>query len=131
MITRDEVMPMLLAGCPSFEEPWREYVGDPTYQAGLLYIDLGEFAHHLVRLQKAGETSEFGSVFLVVEELHTDGDAYVREAATIGLLEGIQNVAGNNGLDPGAFHPYLQPESAKWWGKLNAFWNGDFRALRE
>ena len=131
MVTRDEVMPMLLAACPSFEAPWRKYVDDPTYEAGLLYIDLGEFAHHLVRLQKAGETAEFEAVFRVVEVLHTDGDAHVREAATIGLLEGIQNLAGNDNLDPESFCFYLRPESLEWWEKLNAFWSGDVEALRE
>ena len=131
MITREQVMPMLLCACPSFDEPWREYVGDPTYDEALLYIHLGEFAHHLVRLQKAGDTSEFDPVFRVIEALHTDGDSYVREAATIGLLEGIQNVAGNRDLDPDSFVSFLRPESAKWWDKLNAFWNGDVTALRE
>ena len=64
-------------------------------------------------------------MFRVVEVLHTDGDAYVREAATIGLLESIQNVAGNIGVDPECFVPHLEPETSKWWAKLNAFWNGD------
>ena len=131
MITRDQVMPMLLGACPSFREPWEEYVGDPAYDEELLYIHLGEFARHLVSLQKAGCTSEFVSVFRVTEDLHVQGDAYVQEAATIGLLEGIQNVAGNRDLDPESFFPYLQPESAKWWKKLNAFWNGDGTALWE
>jgi hypothetical protein len=131
MVTRDEVMSMLLAACPSFGEAWRKYVGDPAYEAGLLYIDLGEFAHHLVRLQKAGESSEIESVFRVVEVLHTDRGASVREAATIGLLEGIQDIAGSNNLDPESFYPYLQPESATRWGKVNTFWNGDVKALSE
>jgi hypothetical protein len=131
MVTREEVMPMLLTVCPSFAAPWRDYVDNPIYEEGQLYIDLAEFASHLVGLQKAGETSEFQAVFRVVEAFHLDGDAFVREAATIGLLEDIQNVARNRNLDPESFYPYLHPESAKWWRKLNAFWNGDFKALRE
>ena len=124
-------MPMLLVACPSFRVPWRVHAESPTYEAGLLYIDFDEFARHLVRLLKAGEISEFKSVFDVVEALHTGGDDNVREAATIGLLEGIQNVAGNNNLDPESFSPYLGPETAKWWARLNEFWDGDFNALRE
>jgi len=131
VITRDQVMPMLLAACPSFEQPWNDYVSDPTYDEELLYIHLGEFARHMVSLQKAGHTAEFKAVFGVTEALHLEGDPYVREAATIGLLEGIQNVAGNSELDPESFFPYLLPESAKSWKKLNAFWDGDATALRE
>src|SRR5262249_10831500 len=112
MIVRDEVMDLLVAACPSFEEPWREYLGDPSYERGLLYIDLGTFARHLVKLRKAGRTSEFERVFREIERLHTEGDLFVREAATIGLLEGIQNVAGNSDLDPESFRPYLHAETA-------------------
>jgi hypothetical protein len=124
-------MPMLLAACPSFERPWDEYVNDPTYDEELLYIHLAEFASHLVSLQKAGDTAEFDAVFSVTEDLHINGEPYVREAATIGLLEGIQNIGSNRDLDPESFVSYLKPESMKWWKKLNAFWSGDVSALRE
>jgi hypothetical protein len=77
------------------------------------------------------ETEEFPAVFQVVETWHILGDSYVQEAATIGLLEGIQNIAGNEGMDPEAFAPWLLPESQKWWGKLNRFWDGDAHALRK
>ena len=131
MITRDDVMPRLLASCPSFQGPWDEHVRDPSYDDELLYVHLAEFAAHLVSLQKSGDTSEFEAVFAVAEALHLEGDEYVREAAAIGLLEGIQNIAGNRGLDPESFFPYLRPETAKWWKRLNAFWQGDTKALRE
>ncbi len=131
MVTRDQVMGMLLAAAPSFQQVWDADVNDPAYDEELLYVHLGNFANHLVSLQQAGDTSEFEAVFAVTERLHLDGDAYVREAATLGLLEGIQNIAGNRDLDPESFYPYLQPESAKWWKKLNAFWQGDRTALRD
>ncbi len=56
--------------------------------------------------------------------------------STLGSLriissEGIQNIAGNNDLEPEIFYPYLKLGSAKWWAKLNAFWGGDMKALRE
>jgi hypothetical protein len=122
---------MLLSACPSFQRQWDEYVNDPTYDEELLYIHLDEFANHLVSLLKSRDASEFEAVFAATEALHVAGDAYVREVATIGLLEGIQNSAANRDLDPESFFPYLQPESAKWWKKLKAFWNGDVTALRE
>ncbi|MEO6725819.1 MAG: hypothetical protein ABIU20_09700 [Blastocatellia bacterium] len=117
-------MPLLLSACPSFAERWKEhraYYGEEE----LLYIDLGEFAGHLIDLYKQDQKQEFPAVFCTVENLHIEGDEYVREAATIGLLEGMQNIAGNRGVGPDVFEQYLKPESKKWWGKLNDFWNGD------
>jgi hypothetical protein len=129
IITKEEVMPLLLMACPSFESYWLEYLND-SYGPGdeqLLYIDLGEFSQHLVRLYKQENTSEFAAVFEVVELLHIDGDDYVKEAATIGLLESIQNVSGNNQIDPEVFTQYFGTESLNWWRRLNDFWNGENR----
>ena len=76
-----------------------------------------------MELQRTHRIEEFPAVFDVIERLHLEGDPYVKEAATIGALEGIQNVAGNTGVDPDEFVQYLQPESAKRWQELNDFWN--------
>lgn len=123
MITKEQVMPLFLQACPSFVEKWEEHHAFYDDE-DLLYVDLGEFAHHIVELHKTNQTNEFSAVFEVIEKLHLQGDAYVKEAATIGMLEGIQNVAGNSGVNPEDFSGYLKPESAKWWRRLNDFWNG-------
>lgn len=87
-------MPLLLEACPSISERWQ---GPEMYEGEhLLYVDVGDFAHHLVELMQAGNTRECSTVFDVVERLHLEGDAYVKELATVGLLEGIQNVAGGS-----------------------------------
>jgi TPR repeat protein len=116
MIDGDDVMPRLLIACPSFRHEWEENVA--YHGRELLYAHLGYFASHLVELLKRGETTEFPAVFAVVEELHLYGDFYVREAATIGLLEGIQNTSGGV-LDPELFKQWLLPVSAAWWDWLN------------
>jgi hypothetical protein len=121
MITKEQVMPLLLNACPSFSKRWEEH-RDFYEGKELLYVELGEFAHHLVELHKANRIEEFPVVFKVIERMHLEGDHYVKEAATIGMLEGIQNVAGNSGLEPEEFVQYLKPESFKWWRQLNDFW---------
>ncbi|WP_425415833.1 DUF7674 family protein [Paenibacillus tianmuensis] len=60
----------------------------------------------------------------LAEDLHIIGDEYVREAATIGLLEAIQNLSSDSDLDPDVFKPYLKSESLKYWNLLNDFWEG-------
>ncbi len=131
MIEKDQIMSLLLEACPSYRARWEEYIAQPGYEAGLVYVDLGDFAHHLIDLFQQGNLSEFPATFDVIERLHVEGDSYVREAATIGALEGIQNVAGNSGVDPERFFSFLGPESAKWWRRLSKFWAGDVTALRE
>jgi len=124
-------MAMLLAACPSFRQAWEEHVKAAEYDEELLYVHLGEFSRHLVALWTAGDTSEFGAVFGAVEDLHLRGDPHVREAATIGLLESLQSNAEHQEVDPAVFVPFLGPESARWWDKLNRFWDGDSAALRD
>lgn len=114
-------MPLFLEACPSFGEKWNEHRALYADEQ-LLYVDMSEFAHHLVELYKSNQTTEFRTIFDTIERLQIDGDHYVKEAATIGMLEGIQNVASNNGVDPRVFVPYLGTESIKGWGALNDFW---------
>lgn len=129
MITRDDVMPLLLAACPSFQETWRDIEAEnyDEDEGGrrLHYIDAGTFAAHLVQLQRNGVSAEIAAAMQVIERMHLEGDHYVRELATIGYLEGIQNIAGHTEhVDQADFVPYLGPESRRWWNGLNAFWDG-------
>ena len=91
MITRNEIVSGILDACPSFSPVHAALCADG--EAELTYIVLGRFADHLVELHQAGSEAEFSDVAELIERIHAEGDDYVREAATIGLLEGIQNQA--------------------------------------
>ena len=114
-LRKEHLRPVLLQSCPSFrpEDPEQ-----PTY------ILLGEFAEHLLERQRAGATEELLAAVRLIERLHVEGDAYVREATTIGILEAILNISGWSGLDAEAFGQYLLPVSRRWWDSLHAFWSG-------
>jgi hypothetical protein len=132
MIAKDEVMTLVLQACPSFAGPWKLH-NESEYSSGdeqLLYVDLGAFARHICDLYEQGRTEDLRPVFDLIERLHTEGDGYVREAATIGLLEGIQNNASDR-FDPEVFVRLLRPETAKWWRELAAFWEGQQRYVGE
>jgi hypothetical protein len=121
------MMAPLLDACPSFQPAWQRFMDDWGAERDLpLYIALGDLAVHLLELLVLGKTSNFNAVFEVVERWHVDGDFYVREAATIGLLEGIQNVASHRTPDRSEeFVHWLRPVTRKWWFKLIAYWNGE------
>jgi hypothetical protein len=125
---------MLLDACPSFAPQWEAFREEWLKETDDLpvYLVLADFARHLIGLLERGETTDLPAVFAAVERMHVEGGHYVRKAATVGLLESLQNLhLHKNGTDPEQFRPYLGPESARWWDKLYRFWqhgellNGD------
>ena len=128
MIQANQVLDMLVQVCPTFERERNEHVA--SYGNDVLYVAAGAFAHHLLVLQLKGATSCFASVGNTIELMHTDGVPEVKELATIGLLEGIQNVWGHSTTNPDVFLQYLGPASLNWWHALNNFWSGKATGVR-
>jgi hypothetical protein len=115
----------LLEADPSFQPHWEAFLADYGEDAELpLYIALWSLADHIQAHLEAGRSQVLDSIFSVVERWHLEGDHYVSEAATIGLLESLQGIGGDYGQ-------WMRPETARWWNKLNRFWDqGDDSALR-
>src|SRR5687768_16988096 len=111
MIEQNEAMQVLVDACPSFSDTWRAHLGE--YGNDLLYIAAGKFASHILQLQQAQSISELGAVGRAIERLHVEGDSWVKELATIGILEGIQNVWSHSAIDPETFFPFLGCESQR------------------
>lgn len=124
MIRREQVMGLLLEACPSYRARWERYRSAPEFDGELLFVHLGDFADHLVDLLQEGDMAELPTLARELENLHVEGDDYVKEAATIGLLEGIQNVASNRGVPTTSLLAALGAETRRWWNSLDAFWSG-------
>ena len=138
MITRSEMFTPLLEVDPSFDERWQRFRADYADEPEPpIYIALGELAEHLMETMRRRDLERFDSILKVVERWHTEGDAYVSEAATIGLLESLRGILGGNdqtravyGVSASDFERFFGPETKRWWDKLNRFWEGDDTALR-
>ncbi len=122
-IQRQDMFVPLLAADPDFQplwdafrEEWRDELELPEYLA------LADLARHLVAKLASWDTSRFDAIFDVIERWHVEGDDYVREAATIGLLENLQNTNIHDITEPDDFIPWLRPQSRRWWDKVDAFW---------
>lgn len=78
MIRREQVIGLLLEACPSYGARWQAYRSAPEFDAELLYVHLGDFANHVIDLLHRGENAELAALARVVEQLHLEGDDYVR-----------------------------------------------------
>ncbi|MEZ2329958.1 hypothetical protein AB6802_09555 [Mesorhizobium sp. RCC_202] len=113
----------LLQAEPSFRAQWerfrQEWSGE---ESPPLYLALSQLAEHLIARLSAGDTGRFDGVFDVVERWIVEGDNHVREAAVVGLLEDLQNSNLHRATRPEDFLPWLRPQSAIWWAKVDTFW---------
>jgi hypothetical protein len=121
MIAKDEMMGVLLDACPSFAPQWQSFQDEWREEGDNLplYLVLADFGRHLISMLERVNTARLPVVFSAVERLNVEGDHYIREAVTVGLLETLQNCnLHENGTNPEQFRPYLGKESARWWDKL-------------
>lgn len=139
-ISRATMFGPVLAADASFRPMWDKLMAEWSDEPEPpLYIALGMLAEHLLEKLSRGDTEAFERIFAVVEQWLVSGDAYVSEAATIGLLESLQNRLGwktkasgptREGLSVADLEIWFGPETKRWWDKLHRFWEGDSRALR-
>lgn len=123
MIVKTEMMGVLIASSPEFASTWRQFVCEWQGSAELpLYVALGQFARHLIELHTQGDTERLTQAFRSIEHLLCDGDDYVREAATIGILETLQNLASHGHTRAKEYEPFLGEVSRRQWDALNRFW---------
>ena len=97
---------------------------------GLPYCIAGSFAHYLLDAYKNNSFDVLTLAGEFIEALYSHNDGEIDDLATVGYLEAIQNVWGNNSVDPEEMVKYLGNTSQKWWVKLNSFWNGDISSLQ-
>ena len=113
-ISQSDVIPLLREASPG----WQPDPDDPVY------VQLGSYGRYVLETIAAGHADQLSAVFAAIERLHTEGDHWTREAATIGILESIQNIASHRAFDLAPVVNRLGPVSLEWWNKLNDFWAG-------
>jgi len=123
LIEKHDMMMPILEACPSFRPVWEEFVEEWRSEPEQpLYLALGGLARHLIAAMSVGDVSTVSLTLAVVERWLLEGDKYVREAATVGLLEDLQNTNLHETTSPSDFEPYLLPKSLKAWKDVGRFW---------
>jgi hypothetical protein len=130
MIKESQMLPMLVEVCPTFAEKWQEHKEEYKDEENHLhYIALADFARHLFELERQNQTENFAEIFELIERFNFEGSESVQNAVVVGLLESLQNIAGNNNFDDQVFLKYLRPESLKWWNQVHKFWDGEIQYI--
>ena len=123
MIDRAGMMPAIIATSPGFTATYDAFLAESNHEPETPhYLALAEFARHIISLLQTGDRQQLHEAFETIERLHTDGDAYVREAATIGILESLQNTNLHTSTTPDQFIEFLRPVSLRYWRKVEDFW---------
>lgn len=125
MKNRDAVMAEFVRIYPSFNASWevnKSTERDPHSET-VLYSDLTFFAQFMVNQIELDSKLEIHLVFETIERLLLQGDSFVSEAISVGLLEDIQNELLNRSVDLHVYDRYMQSETKRIWQELIKFWN--------
>ena len=116
-------MPTIIAACPDFASIYDAFVAEWKDEPDTpYYLVLADFSRHIISLLQIGDLPQLHAAFETIERLHTDGDEYVREAATIGILESLQNTNLHSTTEPEQLIKFLRPVSLRYWQKVEDFW---------
>jgi hypothetical protein len=83
-----------------------------------------ELATHVVYLFEADGAEDVRPAFEVAENLIAAGRHEERNAAILGFLETVQNVASHRKYGSAAFEQFLGPRSRSAWAELINVWRG-------
>ncbi len=124
VITKSEVMPLLLTACPGFQPTWQEHLAWWEGEEPGSFNDAAEFARYLVESYEHCSTSEFVDAFSAIEKILNEGDQDARRIASVGVIEGIQTVASHT-CGSEVFIQWLGPMSRLAWAQIENIWEGE------
>ena len=92
MIHADDIIGILVEANPDFHQTSEDFLSAWENEGHLpYYLLLGDTGFDVAEFIKDGDFHALAKTFEMIENLHVNGDHYVKEAASLGLLESIQN----------------------------------------
>ena len=98
MITRRQMVPLLLEACPSFGNIWGPIQRPNEHQNHIIQIAFGAFAAHLRDLRRKDTTGDLRAVDDIIARFRAEGDVEVKRL-TADLVESIRSQAMNEDED--------------------------------
>jgi hypothetical protein len=124
MITKSEIMPLLLKACPGFQPVWQAHLDWWRGDDSGAFNDAAEFARYIVESFERGEISEFPAAFATIEQILNEGNHEAREVAAIGLIEDLQTIGSNHSCGAEVLVKWLGPSSRAAWAQIEKMWEG-------
>ncbi|MCX7418856.1 MAG: hypothetical protein NT013_04875 [Planctomycetia bacterium] len=122
MITQNAMLDVLVKASPEIAQDYSEFVADFSDERELpCYLYLGDYSQCLVELLESDADQLLSSAFEAIETLYQNGDDYVENATTVGILENLQNRNLHRSTSPDQFVKYLRPLSLKNWQEVNVY----------
>lgn len=122
MIQKTQIMPLVLTRCPGFMPTWEKHLALWHGEEAGIYNDLAEFATFVVNCYSQQDTETIIAAFALMEELLVSGDEEVRNAASIGFLEDVRNIASWQPFKSAVFVHWLGPKSKLAWDEIEETW---------
>jgi hypothetical protein len=97
----------------------------------LPYIVAGFFTEFVLQAFNNKDKTTYLSGLQFIESLHLSESHKVRELATVGYLESIQNTWPPELLKISIPYNDLGIESKKWWEELNLYWSNKVKYIGE
>lgn len=131
VIEKNQMIPFLIDQVPELSSDWRAFKTEWVGRAELpIYLFLSDtVVPHFLSLVGSADTKKTETLSRVVENWHTLGDSYVREAATIGFLESLQNRVEHDKINREVVRNYLGRETQFFWDQVYLFWLGEIRII--
>ena len=129
--TLDEVLPPILAACPSFQAVWAERASGEARRGREADLDgysvCGELSQHLVALVQLGETDEMRPTFEAIERLLAGADSALTELLEVHFIDDLQTwgryAGGWEFAD--SFLAWLGPRMREAWKAAFYTWKSD------
>ena len=121
MITKSNLIKYILKESGDFAQYLKS--SDVNVKQEDNYTTLAELARYILKSFKAKEADKLRESFRIIDDVLDKGDAYVKEAITIGLLETLQNnISWEKNIKQEEFLPYLPKTLKEKWGQIIDFW---------
>ena len=124
MITKPQVMPLLIEACPGFQPTWQAHLECWKGEEPGAYNDTAEFARYLVESFESGQISEFPAAFAAIEKILSEGDQESRDIGGYGVIESLQTIGSNHSCGEEVFIQWLGPTSRRAWAEIEKMWEG-------
>jgi hypothetical protein len=122
MITKAQIVPLLLEACPTAQRRWEEHMAYWKEEEAGAFNDVSVFAQHIVDSYANQLTAECASLFATVERILEEGDEEARGIAAFGALEDVQTISTHHSFGPEVFVQWLGPKSREAWDQIDALW---------